>query len=150
MLMEIHKAGKEDRDFILHAHKEILKSSGLIQSDLEENIDKDILDECEECKCLIVESDDKKVAMCLYSNIYWADSGNGIYLSQIYVEPEYRGKGIVQNLFAKVFEDEPDANFITLLVGKENACMQKVMHNINAKMHDLFTYEIRRECLIKE
>ena len=148
--MEINKAKQEDREFILYAHKEILRASGLVQSDLEENIDMDILGECDECKCLIVKSEGINVAMCLYSNIYWADSGNGIYLSQIYVEPEYRGKGIVQNLFKKVFEDEKEASFITLLVGKDNSCMQKVMSNLNAEKHDLFTYEIRRECLIKE
>ena len=76
----------------------------------------------------------------LYSYIYWANCGKGIYLSQAYVKSEYRKQGILKMLLQELEKREKECNFITNLVGAENEVMMKSLDKLNFKSSDLITY----------
>ena len=112
-----------DKEFILKANKEINDLSGLDDSTFDKNIDKDLFED-KTCKVIVAEIDNNIEGFVLYSYIYWANCGKGIYLSQAYVGSEYRKQ----------------CNFITNLVGAENEVMMKSLNKLNFKSSDLITY----------
>ena len=130
---------KEDREFIIKANREINELSGLDDSTLEERIDKDLFED-KSCKLIITEIDGNIVGFILYSYVYWANCGKGIYLSQAYVKNEYRGQGIYKALLKELERKERDCNFITDLVGKDNTVMQKALDRLHFRSSDLITY----------
>ena len=95
--MTFRNAELKDKEFILNAHKEINILSDLKDSTFENRIDKELFED-KICKIIIAELDDKRVGFVLYSYIYWANCGKGIYLSQAYVRSEYRGQGIFSKI----------------------------------------------------
>ena len=78
--------------------------------------------------------------MILYSYVYWANCGKGIYLSQAYVKNEYRGQGIYKQLLKELETREDECNFITDLVGPENEGMQIALEKMKFESSDLITY----------
>lgn len=129
----------KDKEFILNSNKEINILSGLNDSTFDNNIDKDLfIDKI--CKVIIAEVDNKVAGFVLYSYIYWANCGKGIYLSQAYVKNEYRKKGILKMLLQELEIREKECNFITNLVGNENEVMIKSLNSLNFKSSDLITY----------
>ena len=143
MNIEIKRARLEDKEFILFANREINIASGLNKSILEKNINDDIFNK-ELCKCLVAKVDGVDVGMCLYSDIYWANIGKGVYLSQLYVQDNYRGKKIGNKMLEKIIEDE-EYKFITCLVGEENENMKKIMYKLKANSCNLTTYFIKTD-----
>ena len=110
--MNFREAQPKDREFILNANKEINVLSGLNDSTLDKRIDEDLFNN-KVCKSIIAEIDDEVVGMILYSYIYWANCGKGIYISQAYVKKEARGQGIYKDMLKFLEEKEPGCNFIT-------------------------------------
>lgn len=139
MNISFRNAKIEDKDFILNANKEINILSGLNDSTLDNNIDKDLFED-KICKVIIAEINNNVAGFILYSYIYWANRGKGIYLSQAYVKNEYRKQGILKMLLNELEEREKDCNFITNLVGNENEVMMKSLQKLNFKSSDLITY----------
>ena len=92
------------------------------------------------CKAIIAETDNNSIGFVLYSYIYWANCGKGIYLSQAYVKSEYRKQGILKMLLKELEKREKECNFITNLVGNENEVMMKSLNKLNFKSSDLITY----------
>ena len=137
--MTFREAEFKDKDFILNANREINIISGLHDSTFDKRIDKDLFED-KIFKSIIAEIDNNVVGMLLYSYIYWANCGKGIYISQAYVKREYRGKGIYRALLKELEEKETDCNFITDLVGKDNSVMQEVLDKLGFKSSDLITY----------
>ena len=137
--MNFREAEYKDKEFILNANKEINILSGLNDSTFEKNIDKDLF-ENKICKSIIAEIDNDIVGFILYSYIYWANCGKGIYLSQAFVKKEYRGQGIYKQLLKQLEVKESDCNFITDLVGPENEGMQIALDKMNFDSSDLITY----------
>lgn len=137
--MNFRDAELEDKEFILNANKEINILSGLNDSTLESRIDKDMFED-KTCKSIIAEIDGKVVGMVLYSYVYWANCGKGIYLSQAYVKSEYRGQGIYKQLLKELERIENDCNFITDLVGVENNIMKQTLNKLKFEESDLITY----------
>lgn len=138
-MIVFRKANQFDKDFILNANEEINLLSGLNDSVLEKNIDKDLFeDKC--CKSLIVEINGETAGFILYSYIYWANCGKGIYVSQAYVKKDYRRQGLLNDLLTELENIEKDCNFITNLVGSENEIMSKALNRLNFKSSDLITY----------
>lgn len=137
--MNFRDAELEDKEFILNANKEINILSGLNDSTLESRIDKDMFED-KTCKSIIAEIDGKIVGMVLYSYVYWANCGKGIYLSQAYVKSEYRGQGIYKQLLKELERIENDCNFITDLVGVENNIMKQTLNKLKFEESDLITY----------
>lgn len=139
MNINFRNAKLEDKDFILNANREINILSGLNDSTFDNNIDKDVYEE-KICKVIIAEIDNSIAGFVLYSYIYWANCGKGIYLSQAYVKSEYRKQGILKMLLEELESREKDCNFITNLVGSENEVMMKSLEKLNFKSSDLITY----------
>jgi len=137
--MKFREAEFKDREFILNANREINVLSGLNDSTLEKRIDKDLFQD-KICKSIIAEINGKVVGLILYSYIYWANCGKGIYLSQAYVKSEYRGQGIYKQLLKELETRENECNFITDLVGPENEGMQIALEKMNFESSDLITY----------
>ena len=137
--MIFREANISDKGFILNANKEINILSGLNDSTFEKRIDKDLFED-KVCKSIIAEIDGEVVGMILYSYIYWANCGQGIYLSQAYVKKEYRGKGIYKQLLKELENKEINTNFITDLVGPENEYMQIALEKMKYESSDLITY----------
>ena len=137
--MIFREAKKNDKEFILKANREINELSGLNDSTLEKRIDKDLF-ENKTCKSIIAEIDDNIAGFILYSYIYWANCGKGIYLSQAYVNESHRGKGVYKELLNELEKRETDCNFITDLVGPDNKVMKNVLHKLNFESCDLITY----------
>lgn len=137
--MIFRNAELKDKEFILNANKEMNILSGLNDSTFETRIDKDLFED-KICKSIIAEIDGKTVGMILYSYVYWANCGKGIYLSQAYVTNEYRGQGIYKQLLKELERTENDCNFITDLVGVENEVMKNTLNKLNFETSDLITY----------
>lgn len=137
--MNFREAQPKDREFILNANKEINVLSGLNDSTLDKRIDEDLFNN-KVCKSIIAEIDDEVVGMILYSYIYWANCGKGIYISQAYVKKEARGQGIYKDMLKFLEEKEPGCNFITDLVGPENERMQQAMERLEFEFSELITY----------
>lgn len=139
--MNIHfREGElKDKKFILNANKEINILSGLDDSTLDYNIDKDLFED-KLCKTIIAEVDNNVVGFVLYSYIYWANCGKGIYLSQAYVKTEYRKQGILKMLLKELEIREKECKFITNFVGSENKVMIDSLEKMNFKSSDLITY----------
>ena len=139
MEIKYREANINDKDYILRAHKEIDKLSGLKDSIFEKNINKDLFDS-KVCKSLVAYMSNDIVGFVLYSYIYWTNCGKGIYLSQAYVDKKYRKKGLLKSLLKELENREPDCNFITDLVGSENEVMLKCMNKLNFKSSDLLVF----------
>ena len=139
MNISFRKAELKDKEFILNANKEINILSGLNDSTLDSNIDKDLFED-NICKVIIAEVDNNVVGFVLYSYIYWANCGKGVYLSQVYVKKEYRKQGILKALLDELESREKDCNFITNLIGNENEVMMQSFEKLNFKSSDLIIY----------
>ncbi len=137
--MKFREVKKEDREFILKANREINELSGLNDSTLEKRIDKDLFED-KSCKLIIAEIDNNIAGFILYSYIYWANCGKGIYLSQAYVNENYRGQGVYKELLSELEKRETKCNFITDLVGPDNEVMKNVLHKLKFESCDLITY----------
>ena len=137
--MIFRKAELKDREFILNANKEINVLSGLNDSTFETRIDKDLFED-KICKSIIAEIDGKIAGMILYSYVYLANCGKGIYLSQVYIKSEFRGQGVFKSLLKELEKNEKDCNFITDLVGVENDVMKNTLNKLEFETSDLVTY----------
>ena len=133
------EANKDDKEYLLNANREINILSGLDDSTFEKNIDKDLFED-KICKSLIIEKGGTILGFLLYSYVYWANCGKGIYLSNAYVGKEYRNKGIFKILLAELERIETTSNFITNLVGNENTVMMKSLDKLEFESCDLITY----------
>ncbi len=137
--MDFREAQEQDREFILNGHKEINVLSGLNDSTFERRIDSDLFKN-RVCKSIIAEIDGVIVGFVLYSYVYWANCGKGIYLSQAYVKKEYRGQGIYRQMLKELEAKETECNFITDFVGPDNKVMQTALEKMDFSSSDLITY----------
>ena len=89
------KANKLHKDFIIYSNKVINNVNNTSQTNgLEANIEKDYFCDSPKFNCLVAEIDEKPVGMILYSKFYWANDGEVLWISQMYVEQEYRKYGV--------------------------------------------------------
>lgn len=139
MNINFRDAELKDKEFILNANKEINVLSGLNDSTFDNNIDKDLFED-NICKVIIAEIDNNIAGVVLYSYIYWANCGKGIYLSQAYVKSEYRKQGILKMLLHELESREKECNFITNLVDTENEVMINSLNKLGFKSSDLVTF----------
>lgn len=137
--MNFRNAEIKDKEFILNANKEINILSGLNDSTFETRIDKDLFED-KICKSIVAEIDGKVAGFVLYSYVYWANCGKGIYLSQAYIKSEFRGQGVFKELLKELEKCESDCNFITDLVGIDNEVMKNTLNRLEFKTSELITY----------
>lgn len=107
---------------------------------MEQNIDKDYFCDNPKFHCLVAEIDDKTVGMILYSYFYWANDGEVLWISQMFVEEEYRKYGVFFKLIEKLREENQDIKIVSCATGDENKRMQRILkyyggHEINLKFY---------------
>jgi hypothetical protein len=141
--MNIRNVTFKDKDFVVSSNDYVNQVSGIkTQSQLSINFEKDILCENPKAFCLIVEENKKQIAFCLYSYVYWANKGQGVYLSNIFVKPKHRKKGVLKEVLSHI-KNLDNVNFITMLVGNENESMQKTIVNYGAEDIDMKTFYLK-------
>lgn len=141
--MLIRNTTIDDKDFVVSSNDYVNQVSGIkTQSQLSINFEKDILGENPKAFCLIVEENKEQIAFCLYSYVYWANKGQGVYLSNVFVKPEHRKKGILKEILSYI-KNLDSVNFITMLVGNENESMQKTITTYGAEDIDMKTFYLK-------
>jgi hypothetical protein len=78
--------------------------------------------------------------MILFSKVYWADRGLGIYVSQVFVEKEFRRNNVFKMLLAKAQEFYPNIKFVTFLVSKKNLTMLKCAQKMGCEDEDMVCF----------
>ena len=135
------KANKKHKEFIIHANNIINNVNDTEQTNgLEENIDKDYFYDNPKFHCLVAEIDNKPVGMILYSYFYWANDGEVLWISQMFIEEEYRKYGVFFKLIEKLREENKDIQIVSCATGDENKKMQKILkyygsNEINLKFY---------------
>lgn len=135
------KANRKHKEFIIHANNVINNVNDTKQANgLKANIDKDYFCDNPKFHCLIAEIDNKPVGMILYSYFYWANDGQVLWISQMYVEEEYRKYGVFFKLIEKLREENKDIKVVSCATGNENRRMQRILkyydcHEINLKFY---------------
>ena len=121
-------ANKEHKNFLINANKAIDQVNEMNETNvLELNIDKDYFCEKPKFQCLVAEIDDKPVGMILYSYFYWASDGEVLWISQMYIEPEYRKRGIFFKLISKLREENKDIKIVSCATSENNERMRKIL-----------------------
>lgn len=141
--MNIRNATIKDKGFVVSSNDYVNQVSGIkTQSQLSINFEKDILCKNPKAFCLIVEENKEQIAFCLYSYVYWANKGQGVYLSNVFVKSEHRKKGIFREILSHI-KNLNNVNFITMLVGNENEIMQKTIAKYGAEDIDMKTFYLK-------
>lgn len=139
--INILRANKAHKEFMIRANNVINDVNDTAQTNgLKQNIDKDYFCDTPKFKCLVAEIDDKPVGMILYSYFYWANDGQVLWISQMYVEKEYRKYGVFFELIRKLREENQDIKIVSCATGEENKRMQRILkyynaHEINLKFY---------------
>lgn len=139
--IKILKANKNHKDFIIHANRVINNINNTNQSNnIEQNIDKDYFCGNPKFKCLIAEIDDVPVGIVIYSYFYWANDGQVLWISQMFVEEEYRKYGVFFKLIQALRKENEDIKIVSCATGNENKRMQKILRYYGANEIDLKFY----------
>ena len=135
------KANKKHKEFIIHANNIINNVNDTEQTNgLEENIDKDYFYDNPKFHCLVAEIDNKPVGMILYSYFYWANDGEVLWISQMFVEEEYRKYGVFFKLIEKLREENKNIKIVSCATGDENKRMQRILKYYGANEINLKFY----------
>lgn len=87
--VKVINATNKHKEFIIHANQKINSINHTEkENDLMQNIDQDLFGKNPLCKCIIAEINHKPVGMLLYSYVYWANDGQVIWISQMFIEEE--------------------------------------------------------------
>lgn len=139
--IRVLEANKNHREFIIHANRVINSVNDTEQTNgLEQNIDKDYFCDNPKFRCLIAEVDNRPVGMILYSYFYWASDGEVLWISQMFVEEEYRKYGIFFKLIEKLREENKDIKIVSCATGDENKRMQRILKYYDGHEIDLKFY----------
>lgn len=139
--VNILKANKNHKDFIIHANRVINNVNNTNQSNnIEQNIEKDYFCENPKFKCLIAEMDNMPVGMIIYSYFYWANDGQVLWISQMFVEEKYRKYGVFFKLIQALRKENEDIKIVSCATGNENKRMQKILRYYGANEIDLKFY----------
>ena len=121
-------ANESHKDFLIYANKVIDQVNDMNETNgLQLNIDKDYFCDNPKFQCLVAEVDNKPVGMILYSYFYWASDGQVLWISQMYIEPEFRKQGIFFKLISKLREENKDIKIVSCATGEGNKRMQKIL-----------------------
>jgi GNAT superfamily N-acetyltransferase len=141
MKIKIVKARKEHKDYLLRANAEINQVNEVKhESNFSQNLERDLFTSKPKFKCLVAVADNKPVGMVLYSNMYWADDGEVLWISQTHVDKEYRKYGVFLKLIQELKNRNKDAVLISCATGKTNKTMQKLLKFAGGKKIDLLFY----------
>ena len=128
MEIKIMHANKSHREFLIYANKVIDEVNNMEQyTEFEKHIDDDYYCEKPKFKCLVAEVDGKPVGMILYSYFYWASDGQVLWISQMFIEENYRKYGIFFKLIRQLREENKNIKIASFGTGVENFRMQKII-----------------------
>lgn len=126
--INIVHANKNHKEFLIYANKAIDNVNNMKETKgLALNIDKDYFCNNPKFQCLVAEVNNKPVGMLLYSYFYWASDGQILWISQMFIEEEYRKKGIFFRLISKLREENKDIGIVSCATGDDNIRMQKIL-----------------------
>ena len=57
--------------------------------------------------------------------LYWASDGEVLWISQMYIEPEYRKRGVFFKIISKLREENKDIKIVSCATSENNERMQK-------------------------
>lgn len=141
--MRLRQVRLEDKDFLIKANDVVNQASGITTpSKLGENFEKDFFGRNPKVYCVIAEEKGKQVGFMSYSYVYWTNRGRGLYISNIYIEPESRGNGIFGK-FMNYIKKVKGINFYTLIVGNENQKMKDILSHYGAEDLDMKAYYMK-------
>ena len=128
MEIKIMHANKSHKEFLIYANKVIDEVNNMEQyTEFEKHIDDDYYCEKTKFKCLVAEVDGKPVGMILYSYFYWASDGQVLWISQMFIEENYRKYGIFFKLIRQLREENKNIKIASFGTGVENFRMQKII-----------------------
>lgn len=134
-------AERRHKKFIIEANKRVNKLNHLPESDnLEKNIEKDYFGYNPKFKCLIAEIDSIPVAMLIYSKVYWANEGEILWISQIYINTRYRRYGIFGKFISKLKVDNKKVKGFCFSASRGNLRVQKLIKFYKVKQINLKFY----------
>lgn len=126
--IKIINANKKHKEFIIYANNIINNINDTEQTNgLAENIDKDYFCNNPKFHCLVAELDNKPVGMILYSYVYWANDGEVLWISQMFVEEKYRRHGVFFKLIERLREENQDIKVVSYATSNENKRMQRIL-----------------------
>lgn len=141
MKIDVVVAEKKHKDFILYANDVINNVNSTYQTNgLRENIDKDYFTSAPKFECLVAQIDEIPVGMILYSKFYWANDGEVLWISQMFVEEKYRKYGVFFELIKALKNKNSDIKIVSCATGIENKRMQKILDYYKAKEINLKFY----------
>lgn len=78
--------------------------------------------------------------MILYSKFYWANDGEVLWISQMFVEEKYRKYGVFFELIQALKKENKDIKIVSCATGSANKRMQKILNYYGAKEINLKFY----------
>ena len=140
--MKLRFAKESDFEFILQANRDINSHShqSEIDSQNQNRLKNDIFGKNPKCWVIIAETDNKPVGMALYATTYFANDGQIMWVSQIYVLPEYRRHIATGLLMKKLSEIAIQNNwpFICSGIDNGNLVSQKTLFRAGGKSLENF------------
>ena len=138
---QVKRASIVHREFLIHANNVINIINNTEQkNEFANNLDKDYFCDHPRFHCLVAEIDNKPVGMILYSYVYWANDGQVLWISQMFVDERYRKYGVFFKLIKQLKEENKYIKIVLCATGKENIRMQRILKYYNAHEIDLKFY----------
>jgi GNAT superfamily N-acetyltransferase len=153
--LEIREAQKSDVPMILHFIKELATYEKLLHevTATEELLEKSLFGEKSVAEVVIASFENRDVGFALYFHNFSTFVGKpGIYLEDLYVSPEYRGKGFGKSLLKYLanLAIERDCGRLEWWVLDWNESAIKFYKSLGAKPMDEWTvFRVAGEDLIK-
>lgn len=139
--IKVLKANENHKEFMIYANRIINSINDTEQTNgLEQNIDRDYFCDTPKFHCLIAEIDNKPVGMILYSYFYWANDGEILWISQMFVEEKYRKCGVFFKLVDKLREENQNIKIVSCATSDGNKKMQRILQYYNANEINLKFY----------
>ena len=133
----IRKMTENDIEFIIYANKQVREASNQTSEikEFRNRIMKDVLSANPKANVIIIEKDKKLLGMALYSTVYFADEGEIMWLSNIFIEEQYRNKGIAKQLMTYLKQICVEKGYYAICGAVENSNNKSLnfFNSINSK-----------------
>jgi len=135
--IKIRKMVEADIDFIIRANKEVREASNQTNAifELRRRLMDDILSDEPKAYIIVTEYNNQLIGMALYSTVYFADNGETMWLSNIFVEADYQNKGIAKEMIKHLKQICKNENYCAIwaAVEDENEKSKTFFDSINGK-----------------
>lgn len=141
MEVKISRGEKCHKDFLIYANNVINDVNSTYQTNkFAQNLDKDYFIDNPKFECIVASINEVPCGMILYSKFYWANDGEVLWISQMFVEKEYRKYGVFFKLINALKEENKDIKIVSCATGNQNKRMQKILDYYDAKEINLKFY----------